>query len=88
VLSIHSLFVETFALTWLSDLASGTDTRGAGVEENDEQSTLGSMCQKNVDNDEVCIRVVRVKVNLQAQIRQTSWTKKEGQAKEKEIPFI
>ncbi|KZN93508.1 putative transcriptional regulatory protein [Penicillium chrysogenum] len=30
-------------------LASGTDTRGAGVEENDEQSTLGSMCQKNVE---------------------------------------
>jgi hypothetical protein len=25
------------------------DTRGAGVEENDEQSTLGSMCQKNVE---------------------------------------
>ncbi|KAJ5285176.1 hypothetical protein N7524_000482 [Penicillium chrysogenum] len=30
-------------------LASDTDTRGAGVEENDEQSTLRSMCQKNVE---------------------------------------
>ncbi|KAJ6156402.1 hypothetical protein N7497_005287 [Penicillium chrysogenum] len=30
-------------------LASDTDTWGAGVEENDEQSTLRSMCQKNVE---------------------------------------
>ncbi|KAJ5466061.1 hypothetical protein N7530_009848 [Penicillium desertorum] len=30
-------------------LASGTETRTAGAEENDEQSTLGSMCQKNVE---------------------------------------
>ena len=47
--SIYCLFVETFALTRLLDLASDTDTRGAGVEENDEQSTLRSMCQKNVE---------------------------------------
>ncbi|CAG8893549.1 unnamed protein product [Penicillium egyptiacum] len=33
----------------LHHLASGTDIRRTGVEYNDEQNTLGSMCQKNVE---------------------------------------